>query len=156
MKECCGTVQMYLTEKGQQLRVPERIFFHLVESRDEDYPFAFLATYATSADNGQVRHMPLSYALTEFKSDRDRLVTLLSCLNKVSEISDMLGGFVESGEMFHPLKFSADEAYEFLKKVPEIEGLGIMCRVPNWWRKRYSQVYLNVTLGSKKRKYARL
>lgn len=103
MKEYCGKVQMLLTEKGQQLRVPERIFFHLVESRDEDYPFAFMATYTTSADNGQVRHMPLSYALTEFKSDRGRLVTLLSCLNKVSEISDMLGGFVESGEMFHPL-----------------------------------------------------
>lgn len=25
-----------------------------------------------------------------------------------------------------------------------------MCRVPNWWRKRYSQVFLNVTLGGKK------
>ena len=150
MSDYSGTVQMFLTEKGQQLRVPERIFFHLVESRDEEFPFAFMATYATTDDNGQVRHLPLSYALTEFKADRKRLVTLLSCLNKVSEVSPLLGGFVESGEMFHPLKFSAEEAYTFLKSVPEIEGCGVLCRVPDWWRKRYSSVSVNVVLGEKK------
>ncbi len=150
IKEYKGTVQMFLTEKGQQLRVPERIFFHLVESGDEDYPFAFMATYATRSGDGQVRHMPLSYALTEFKSDRDKLVALLSCLNKVSEVSPMLGGFVESGEMFHALRLSSDEAYEFLKSIPVIEGCGVMCRVPNWWRRRYSSVSLTVTLGEKK------
>ncbi|MBR5091019.1 MAG: DEAD/DEAH box helicase [Ruminiclostridium sp.] len=145
-----GTVQMFLTEKGQKLRVPERIFFHLVENKEEDYPFAFMATYATTDDNGQVRHLPLSYALTEFRGDRERLITLLSCLNKVSEVSPLLGGFVESGEMFHPLKFSAEEAYTFLKSVPEIEECGVLCRVPDWWRKRYSSVSVNVVLGEKK------
>ena len=150
MSSYSGTVQMFLTEKGQQLRVPERIFFHLVESKDEDYPFAFMATYATTDDKGQVRHLPLSYALTEFKGDRERLVTLLSCLNKVSEVSPLLGRFVESGEMFHPLKFSAEEAYTFLKSVPEIEGCGVLCRVPDWWRKRYSTASVNVVLGEKK------
>lgn len=145
-----GTVQMFLTEKGQQLRVPERIFFHLVESRDEDYPFAFLATYATAGQDGRVRHMPLCYALTEFKSERDRLVKLLSCLNKVSEVSTLIGSFVESGELFHPLKFNSKEAYEFLKSVPAIEECGVLCRVPNWWRKKNAAVSMNVNLGEKK------
>lgn len=54
-----GTVSLYLAEKSQHLRAPERIFFHLVESNEEDYPFAFLATYATKDDKGKVRHMPL-------------------------------------------------------------------------------------------------
>ena len=60
IREYAGTVQLYLTEKSQQLRVPERIFFHLVENRkDEDgFPFAFLATYATRDENNIVRHMP--------------------------------------------------------------------------------------------------
>ena len=145
-----GTVQLFLAEKGQHLRTPERIFFHLVESRQEEYPFAFLATYATAGENGQVRHMPLSYALTEFKTDRDRLMTLLSCLNKVSEASPLLGEFIESGELFHPLKLSADEAYAFLKSVPAIESCGVMCRVPNWWRKKYASVFLSIRLGEKK------
>lgn len=61
-----GTVEMYLTEKNQHLHVPERIFFHLVEYKDFDFPFAFLATYATKAANGKVRHVPLKYALTEY------------------------------------------------------------------------------------------
>ena len=57
---------MYLTEKSQHLHVPERIFFHLVESREKDYPFAFLATYATRGADGKVQHVPLKYALTEY------------------------------------------------------------------------------------------
>ena len=60
---------------------------------------------------------------------RDKLVALLSCLNKVSEVSPMLGGFVESGEMFHALRLTAEEAYDFLKSIPVIEGCGVMCLV---------------------------
>ena len=68
-----GTVQLFLTEKNQKLRVPERIFFHLVENKDDlDYPFAFMATYASQRKDGLVRHMPLSYALTEYKNKRDK------------------------------------------------------------------------------------
>lgn len=48
IREYNGTVGMYLTEKNQNLHVPERIFFHLVEAKNNEYPFAFLATYATS------------------------------------------------------------------------------------------------------------
>lgn len=150
MRAFSGTVKLFLAEKSQQLRVPERIFFHLVESKDENFPFAFLATYATTGENGQIRHMPLSYALTEFKSDRTKLIGLLSCLNKVSEVSSLIGSFVESGELFHPLRLTSDETYDLLKSVPEIEGCGVMCRVPNWWRKKQSAVSLSVTLGEKK------
>ena len=42
-----GTVEQYVTERSQDLRVPGRIFFHLVENRasaGEGFPFAFVAT----------------------------------------------------------------------------------------------------------------
>lgn len=145
-----GTVQLYLTEKSQSLRVPERIFFHLVESKEEAHPFAFVATYATCDKSGLVRHLPLSYALTEFKNRRGPLVAMLSCLNKVAEISPLISGFMESGELFHPLYMSSSEAYEFLKQVPQIEEKGILCRVPNWWKKQYASVSMELTLGGKK------
>ena len=77
---------LYLAEKSQHLRVPERVFFHLVENRKDDYPFAFLATYATKGEDGKVRHVPLQYALTEYRQDREKLLELLSCLNKVAEV----------------------------------------------------------------------
>lgn len=146
-----GTVRMFLDEHGQNLRVPERIFFHLVENRDDQgYPFAFLATYATKGENGGVRHMPLSYALTEYRQDRDKLLELLACLNRASEISPLVSSFVQSGEMFHPLRMSSQEAWEFLKSVPALEEAGIVCRVPNWWRRKSQTVSLQVTLGKKK------
>ena len=145
-----GTVEMYLTEKNQQLHVPERIFFHLVEHKDDDFPFAFLATYATRGEDGKVRHVPLKYALTEYKNEREKLLALLACLNRAAEVSELLSGFVENGEMFHPLRLTADEAYTFLKQVEAIESTGILCRIPNWWKKKAAQVSMSVSMGEEK------
>ncbi|MGN1015374.1 MAG: DEAD/DEAH box helicase [Faecousia sp.] len=145
-----GTVAMYLTEQSQRLRVPERIFFHLVENKDEEFPFAFLATYATTDADGKVRHVPLQYALTEYKSEREKLLNLLSCLNRAAEVSDLISAFMENGEMFHPLKLTAEEAYTFLKQVEAIESVGILCRIPNWWRKKAASVSLSVRMGEDK------
>ena len=145
-----GTVALYLAEKNQQLHVPERIFFHLVENKEGDYPFAFMATYATRQADGKVVHMPLKYALTEYHNEREKLLNLLSCLNKAAEISELIAGFMESGEMFHPLGLTAQEAYDFLRQVEVIESVGILCRIPNWWRKRAAVVNMNLQLGEKK------
>lgn len=150
MKSYEGTVALYLEEKNQTLRVPERVFFHLVENKNADYPFAFMATYASKKEDGKVAHMPLKYALTEYKQDRDKLLKLLSCLNKAAEVSDLIAGFMESGEMFYPLQLTAEEAYEFLKQIEAIESVGIMCRIPNWWRKRASSINVTLQLGEEK------
>lgn len=145
-----GTVALYLAEKSQHLRVPERIFFHLVESNDIDFPFAFLATYATKDEAGKVRHVPLQYALEEYRKDRNKLLELLSCLNKASEASELIGEFVERGEMFHPLRLTAEEAFKILKDVPAIEETGIICRIPNWWKKKACSISMSVSLGEEK------
>lgn len=145
-----GTVAMYLTEQSQRLRVPERIFFHLVENKDAEFPFAFLATYATTDTGGKVRHVPLQYALTEYKNEREKLLNLLSCLNRAAEVSDLIGSFMENGEMFHPLKLTVEEAYTFLKQVEAIESVGILCRIPNWWRKKAASVSMSVRMGEDK------
>lgn len=145
-----GSVALYLADKSQHLRVPERIFFHLVENKEEEFPFAFLATYATKDERGKIRHMPLAYALTEYKSDRSKLLQLLSCLNKVSEVSPLIGGFVERGELFHPLQLTSQEAYQILQAVPMIKECGVVCRIPNWWKKNACGVSMSVNLGEDK------
>lgn len=150
ISEYDGTVEMYLTEKNQHLHVPERIFFHLVESKEEDFPFAFLATYATRGEDGKVRHVPLKYALTEYKNEREKLLTLLSCLNRAAEVSDLISGFVENGEMFHPLRLTTEEAYTFLKQIEAIESTGILCRIPNWWKKKAAFVSMSVSMGEER------
>lgn len=150
IKKYDGTVSLYLTDKSQHLRVPERIFFHLVECKDKDYPFAFLATYATKDSKGKVKHMPLRYALTEYNAKRDKLLELLACLNKASEASGLIGEFVTKGEMFHPLRLTAEEAWHLLKDIPAIEQAGIVCRIPNWWKKKAYNISMSVNLGEEK------
>lgn len=145
-----GTVALYFAEKTQKLHVPERIFFHLVESKDADCPFAFLATYATQTAGGRVRHVPLQYALTEYHNERAKLLELLSCLNRAAEVSVLIGSFVESGELFHPLRLTAEEAYRLLQDVPALEEAGIFCRIPNWWRRRSNAVTLTLKLGEER------
>lgn len=150
IQEYEGTVAMYLAGKSQHLKVPERIFFHLVESKKEDFPFAFLATYSTKNEEGKVHHVPLKYALTEYKTDRSKLLELLSCLNRAAEVSEIIGEFVERGEMFHPLRLTSEEAYQILQDIPLIEEAGIVCRIPNWWRKNAYGVSMTVNLGEEK------
>ncbi len=145
-----GTVEMYLTEKNQKLRVPERVFFHLVENKDSDFPFAFLATYATKGADGKIKHVPLKYALTEYQKERGKLLTLLACLNRAAEISELISGFMDSGELFHPLRLTSEEAYTFLKQIEEIENTGILCRIPNWWKKKAATVSMAVSMGDEK------
>lgn len=144
-----GSVALYLTEKNQHLRVPERVFFHLVENKDDRAPFAFMATYATKGEDGKVRHMPLKFALTEYGNDRKKLLALLSCLNRAAEGSELIAEFMESGEMFHGLYLTAEEAYLFLKDIEVIEEAGILCRIPDWWKRKAASVSLSITLGEK-------
>ena len=151
ISEYPGSVALYLEEKHQDLHIPERIFFHLVENRrSEEFPFAFLATYAGMDKGGKVQHYPLRYALTEYENERAKLLELLSCLNKAAEVSPIIGDFMENGELFHPLQLTADEAWQFLRSVRALEQIGILCRIPNWWRKNAAVPIASVKLGDKK------
>ena len=121
-----GTVEAYISSKKKGASLPDRIYFHLVENRsDEIYPFAFLATYATFDREGRARQMPLYYALEEYKKDREKLIRLLSSLNKAADIMPRLSDFVEDGTILHPFGVTAEEAWHFLKAVPLLEEKGI-------------------------------
>ncbi len=151
IKNYSGTVALYLAEKDERLKVAERIFFHLVENKnDEKYPFSFLATYSTKDEKGSIKHAPLKYALTEYKNDRDKILDLLSCLNRAAEVSKLIGEFTSSGEMFHPLRLTTNEAWQILRDIPKIEESGIVCRIPDWWKKSRQKAKVSVSLTKKK------
>lgn len=64
-----------LGEKEPEFSYAGAHFFHLVEAkREEEGPFAFLATYSTLDSEGLVKHLPLSCALEEYKDDREKLL----------------------------------------------------------------------------------
>ena len=145
-----GSVADFLTIQSPDVHPIGRIFFHLVESKKEDYPFAFLATYSSGvASNGRSRHLPLKNALIEYKNDNKKLLDLLSTVNKASQKSELISGFVDSGEIFHPLGLTGDEAYAFLKEIPLYEESGILCRIPDWWRNRSNSLKVSISIGNK-------
>lgn len=130
-----GTVEACLSRFAPGLKVPERVYFHLVENKaDESHPFAFLATYATTV-NRSVRHMPLRHALTEYRDDQNQLIALLSSLSRAAEHSALLQSLMESGELLHPVAFTASDALAFLQDVCVFEQANIVCRIPKWWKK---------------------
>lgn len=126
-----------------------RVFFHLVESKREESPFAFLATYSTDiSKEGKSKHLPLKNALLEYGHNNKKLLQLLVTVNKASEKSAFISELVESGEIFHPLGLTADEAYTFLKEIPLYEEAGIMCRMPNWWKNKSDSLKISVSVGN--------
>lgn len=147
-----GTVKDFLMERNTNINVVGRVFFHLVENKEEDYPFAFLATYSTenkSAGLHKAKHMPLKNALLEYKDDKEKLLQLMSTISKAADKSNFISDLVESGELFSPLKLNKDEAYTILKEIPIYEESGIMCRIPNWWRKKSNSLRLSISIGEK-------
>ena len=145
-----GTAARYFAERNSNINVVGRVFFHLVESREEQYPFAFLATYTTKpVKSKRAVHTPLKNALEEFKGDEKKLLSLISTVVKAADKSSFISELLESGELFSPLKLTAKEAYTFLREIAIYEEAGIMCRVPDWWRKRNNSIGLSVTVGEK-------
>lgn len=143
-----GSVRTYLEKKAQNLKVAERIYFHFVENPDDKkYPFAFLVTYATRDKQKRIRHLPLKNALVEYGGRRDLLLALLSCLNKVAIEIPWIAACMDSGDIYHPIRLTSKEMYEMLQMVPVIEKCGITCRVPNWWKKKYSSISMTVRVG---------
>ena len=144
-----GSVADFLADQKANVTVMGRVFFHLVENRGDDLPFAFLATYSKQSEKKEVSHIPLKSALLEFKGQTGKLIELLSTVNRAVSGSELISNLVESGEIFSPLKFTADDAYTFLKEIPLYEESGVVCRIPDWWKKRQTKAMVNVKIGEK-------
>jgi hypothetical protein len=148
IKDYDGTVESFIKKYSPDVHLVGRVFFHLVENKNSDKPFAFLATYSTRLNKqGQSKHLPLKYALQEYGDHRDKLLELLATVYLAAKHSDLIAELIESGELFHPLAWSAKEAFSFLKEIPIYEESGILCRIPNWWKAGTSSIRLNISIG---------
>ena len=150
IKSYKGSVQAFFATYNPNVHLVGRVFFHLVESKKEEYPFAFLATYtADVSKQGKSKHLPLKNALVDYGENSRKLLELLSTVHKASENSAFISELVDSGELFHPLSLSAEEAFTFLKEIPLYEEAGILCRMPNWWKNKSASLKMSVSVGEK-------
>ena len=146
------SVQEFLKSRHPAWNLVGRVHFNLAENRkDEDAPFAFLATYTTRLSaEAKAQHLPLGKALQEYAGarNRERLLSLLMPVQRAAEQCGWLKTMVDAGEIFHPLRWSPHEALQFLKDAPVLEGAGVVVRMPaNWRMNRPARPQVKATVG---------
>jgi len=146
------SVQEFLRGRHPAWNLIGRVHFNLAENRsDEAAPFAFLATYTTRLSaEAKAQHVPLGKALQEYAGakNRERLLSLLLPIQRAAENCGWLKGMVDAGEIFHPLRWSPQQALQFLKDVPAIERAGVAVRMPASWRmNRPTRPQVKATVG---------
>ncbi|MEO6947358.1 MAG: DEAD/DEAH box helicase [Nitrobacter sp.] len=146
------SVQEFLKSRHPAWNLVGRVHFNLAENRkDEDAPFAFLATYTTRLSaEAKAQHLPLGKALQEYAGarNRERLLSLLMPVQRAAESCSWLKTMVEAGDVFHPLRWSPQQALQFLKDVPALEGAGVVVRMPASWRMNHpARPQVKATIG---------
>jgi non-specific serine/threonine protein kinase len=86
--------------------------------------------------NSKAQHLPLGKALGEYAgaANKDRLLSLLLPVQRASETCPWLKTLVDAGEIFHPLRWTPNEAIQLLRDVPHLESAGVVVRMPATWR----------------------
>ncbi len=148
------TLPSYLKSKHPGWNLVGRVHFNLAENRkDPEFPFAFLATYTSRLSaHGKAQHLPLYQALSEFSGGKKnaQLLSLLLPVQKAAESCPWLSAMVESGEIYHPVKWQAQESVRFLRDVPQIKDAGIVVRMPRTWSsERPPRPRVSATIGQK-------
>jgi non-specific serine/threonine protein kinase len=152
--ESKASVQEFLQRKNPAWHLVGRVHFNLAENRkDDDAPFAFLATYTTQLSKHAVaQHLPLGHALSEYAgaTNKLRLLSLLLPVQRAAAECPWLKTMVEAGEIYHPLRWTPAEAFQLLTDVPRVEAAGIIVRVPTTWRaNRPPRPQVTATVGGK-------
>ena len=149
-----GGLTAWLQRRSPLWQRVGRVCFHLAENkRDAECPFAFLATYAPKLlDGRRVQYLPLGKALEEYAGSKNKstLINLLTPVQRASEKCAWVRELVDSGEVFHPLRWTPQEAHRLLHDIPVLEECGLLARVPDWWSKRPLRVRVGVSIGDKK------
>lgn len=150
-----GGIAAFLHEHAPQWSRVGRVTVHLAENKgDPEYPFAFMASYASGLSAaGRLRQVPLHKALDEYGGTGDKavLLKLLEPLHRASQACPFMADLVESGDVYHPLAWSPQEAHGFLQSVPAYEEAGLLVRLPDWWRKRARRPKVGASIGEKKK-----
>ncbi len=152
LAEAKVSVQDFLKRRHPAWNLVGRVHFNLAENRrDEEAPFAFLATYTTRLSaQAKAQHLPLGKALQEYAGakNRDRLLSLLVPVQRAAEQCAWLKRMVDAGEIYHPLRWTPPQAVQFLKDVSALEHAGVIVRMPASWRmNRPSRPQVKATVG---------
>ncbi len=147
-------LQAFLKSLNPAWNLLGRVYFNLAENRlDTEHPFAFMATYTIRLSaNAKAQHLPLRQAIREYAgpANRDKLLALLTPVQRAAETCDWLGAMVDAGEIFHPMRWTAAEAARLLSCAHQLESAGVVVRMPSTWRaNRPARPQVSATVGAR-------
>jgi superfamily II DNA or RNA helicase len=147
-------LQSFLKALNPAWNLVGRVHFNLAENRhDPEHPFAFMATYTIRLSaQAKAQHLPLGQAIREYSgpANRDKLLSLLMPVQRAAERCDWLRSMVDAGEIFHPLRWTPAEAARLLSSAPELEGAGVVLRMPaTWHANRPARPTVTATVGAR-------
>lgn len=146
-----GGLNVFLNTHLSRWQQVGRVCFHLAENKkDSQYPFAFIATYASHlSKNSKVHYLPLNRALQEYAGagNKQALIRLLKPIHAAAKTSAWVNDLLNSHDIYHPLRWTVKQAYSLLKSITSLEESGIVVRLPNWWKKR-PKAQVQVSIGS--------
>ena len=135
--EAGADLQAFLKGMNPAWNLVGRVHFNMAENRrDPEAPFAFMATYTTRLSaQARAQHLPLGQALREYAgaAHRDRLLSLLAPVQRAAEACPWLRSMIDSGEIFHPLRWSPHDAARLLASTADLENAGVVVRMPAGW-----------------------
>jgi superfamily II DNA or RNA helicase len=145
----------WLRERNPLWHLVGRVTFHLAENkRNEQQPFAFLATYTDKLSAaGTPQHTPLGRALQTYATAKDQpaLDSLLAPVRAASERSKLVRELLETRKLFQAAAWTPGEAYHFIREIPVLEESGLVVKVPDWWKnKRPSRPQVSITVDAAK------
>ena len=154
LSESKNSIQDFLKHRNPAWNLVGRVHFNLAENRqDPAAPFAFLATYTTRLSaHAKAQHLPLGQALREYAGAANKacLLSLLLPVQRAAESCSWLKAMVDAGEIFHPLRWQPQDAWQLLRDIPQLESAGVVVRMPATWRaNRPPRPQVTATVGGK-------
>ena len=148
-----GGLEGWLRERSSLWHLVGRVTLHLAENkRNESHPFAFLATYTDQISiAGRVQHIPLGRALQTYTDQKNQAVleALLQPVRAAAEKSALVRELLETRRLFQALAWTPQEAFLFLREIPQLETCGLVIKVPDWWKNnRSARPVVSVTLDA--------
>ena len=128
----------------------DRVYLHVAERKhDPAHPFAFLVTVARGrGSHGRMQHVPLADALREHADEPVLRQRLLAPLHRAAAASPGIRALMDSGEVYHPVAWTAAQAHALLRATADLQDSGLRIRVPDWWQRRSPSPQVRVELGA--------
>lgn len=150
ISELTSPLSTFLYKKDKSLMNYGKVCFHLVENKIDRTQFAFMASYQVyDINTSRIKNMSLKKVLHQSTNNLEQSLKILGPISTVASQSSFIKELLDQGEIFYPLTLDKDEAFTFLTEIPLYEKANIICRIPNWWQKKY-KTKVNVIIANRK------